>query len=475
MSSPASSPVSARFPPYLRLNSATTLIGSDHGSDDGKDLSFDDDELLKPPLSPTRRDTPASDSSSSSVYRTVASHLPFAHSPHQRRRLLPYVVLLLSLTLSILAYRHVPTEYIPTSLRLSSSLPSPLRLPPTLVGPRPSLTTGKGTYRSSLYGPSCTAEEFLSAVKNSVLRPDGKSRDFSHDPVTEVTNPTDFGFSFDFPAEGKCAPPKVYSQDEACELLSAFGGVYMLGDSYARHIYTALLIVLRNRLDGGVVDYLSTDDCRGEHMYIENKSCRERVPVDTLQLPPDVPALCGGKVQMAVNQRWQYAGGGPNDTLEYALWRAQLPAEMQAKSSLFLESWGIHFNYDTPRAVPWLRQLSTFISSRAYPRPLNLMAGPHHPPANQPAVHIDTQGPVPVKKFKEEVELLYKEYYGTLEMWEGAGRYVDFFEATNGAKSFDGCHLPLQANLEKAHILLNLIDILHGDIVRHGGLIDPQI
>jgi hypothetical protein len=64
-----------------------------------------------------------------------------------------------------------------------------------------------------------------------------------------------------------------------------------------------------------------------------------------------------------------------NDTTEYALWRNQLPVEMQAHSTLFVEvrlsfqttflphsranvsfsqTWGIHFNYFFPASVPWL-------------------------------------------------------------------------------------------------------------------------
>lgn len=44
--------------------------------------------------------------------------------------------------------------------------------------------------------------------------------------------------------------------------------VYFLGDSFARHIVTALDIILHDRLDGGVVDYLTTTDCRGEAMFV---------------------------------------------------------------------------------------------------------------------------------------------------------------------------------------------------------------
>ncbi|GAA5917805.1 hypothetical protein JCM6882_004552 [Rhodosporidiobolus microsporus] len=465
MSSPLPSPASARFPPYVRLNSTTTLVGSD-GSDAGDSSDTDGDDLVKPRASSRRVDSSSSDSLLRSwTARTVAS----------RRRLVPYFLLLLSLALSLLAFRSVPSHYIPSSLRLSHGPPTPISLPPTLVGPRPSLTSPDGTYSPSLYGDSCTAEEFLVAVKGATLRPDGASRDFSFEPVTEVQNPQNFTYSFDFPEGSKCAPPRAYSQDEACELLGSFGGLYMVGDSYARHIYTALLIILRNRLDGGVADYLTTEDCRGEHMYLENKTCRERVPVDTLALPAGTPELCGGKVHMSVLQRWEYAGGGPNDTLAFAEWKNKLPSAMQTRSPLLLESWGIHFNYHVPQAIPWISQVARFIRSSSYPRPLNLLAGVHHPPYNQIPEHAAVQGVKAVAPFKEQVDLLMREYSAPLEMWEGGGRYVDFFEATNGAKSYDGCHLPMQANLEKAQILLNLVDILYADVVRHGGLVEAQV
>lgn len=101
----------------------------------------------------------------------------------------------------------------------SSSLSRPFALPPTRVGPRP-VTAPDGL---PLYD-SCSTEEFLDAVKRATVREDGKIKNI--DFTTEVTNielpPVEY--SFDFPADSKCKPPRVYNQEEACELLGAYGG-----------------------------------------------------------------------------------------------------------------------------------------------------------------------------------------------------------------------------------------------------------
>ncbi|GAA6034707.1 hypothetical protein JCM8097_001133 [Rhodosporidiobolus ruineniae] len=422
-------PAPLRLPPYARLNSATTLV---NGSD-GDELSEGDismEEILKsPPFSP----------------RSAGE----------------YFAVLCVLAL-VLLFRLNPTSTFSHASSSAAASSRPLVLPYTLVGPR----------HFSPPAPACSAEDFLHAVKHARLREDGKSRAINLAPVTDVTvQPLEF--SFDFAEDSQCAPPHAYSQEEACDLLASFGGVYMLGDSYTRHILTALYIILRDRLDGATVDYLTTTDCRGDHMFAEGKTCRIRVPEDTGLLPPGVPDICGGRVQIRYVHRWADAGGVATDTVDYAMWRGRLPAEMQSRSPVFLESHGIHYNYNVPPLLTgWAAHLKNYISGNTFPRPLNIFAGPHQAPANQELGYIPTQGPVPIRNFAEQVDLWMRKAWSGTAASEGAGRYMDFVSATDGAASFDGCHLALQANLEKTHLLLNYLDILHREIVAAGGLVE---
>ncbi|GAA5982886.1 hypothetical protein JCM11641_002617 [Rhodosporidiobolus odoratus] len=438
------------FPRYLRLDSASTLVG---GSGDD---SVDGGDSAK-----LRRKTALSDIDEEDDTSDTTPHLLRAFSRSNSRRQLQYFLVLLCISLFTL-FRSV----LPFSPQQSSQYSSrPLVLPPTLVGPRP-LTASHGR---ALYD-SCTAEEFLEAIKGSKVREDGASRTIDMSPVQSLEVPR-LNFSMDFPDTSRCAPPRVYNQAEACELLGSFGGIYMLGDSYIRHVYTALLILLRDRLDGAVVDYLKTDDCAGEHMFVEAETCRIRVPEDTLNVPSDVPALCGGKVHMRWLLRWDTAGGRLTDIADYATWRSRLPSPLQSHSTLFLEGYGLHFSYDFPLSIPWLSRLSTFISSTSYPRPINIFSGPHHPASNQDPKYVVSQGPEKVKAFTEELDSYTRENSEPKEVSLGAARMIDFFEATKGAASFDGAHLSYQGNMEKAQLLLGLLDIIHGDIVSNGGLV----
>jgi len=68
----------------------------------------------------------------------------------------------------------------------------------------------------------------------------------------------------------------------------------LTGDSFGRHLYSALLMILRGRIDGAVTDFETTSDCRGEHMFDDGKLCRTRVAFDTMAGYP----VCGGRAQL---------------------------------------------------------------------------------------------------------------------------------------------------------------------------------
>ncbi|GAA5919419.1 hypothetical protein JCM6882_006017 [Rhodosporidiobolus microsporus] len=354
-----------------------------------------------------------------------------------------------------------------------SAAPAPHLLPPTLVGPRPS-TAPSGL---PLFSTPCTADELLLAVQRAVVRPDGASRTPNATKQESVElKPLRWSFDLgevpDGQGEGKtksCGVPHVYSQEEACELLGAFGGIFNTGDSFSRHIHHALLIILRNRNDGGVIDYETTDDCREELGFAEGLLCRLRVPADT-----DLKPVCGGKAHMHYVWWLRPDPGIAEEILrQFSLWRAGLPRESQALSPVFLPSVGVHFNYTAPALFPSWLPLTLSYFARQFPSPLHLFAGPHAPPANQPEWYRSFQGRPRVVAFKQEVENEYEEKGGVIERegYRGGGRYLDMYAMTDGAASFDGAHMGYIANMEKAHLILNFLDLWWSDIVAAGGLV----
>lgn len=96
----------------------------------------------------------------------------------------------------------------------------------TRVGPR---------RYTNLYPAGCSSSQLVESIKSAKVKPDGASRhDHSHpsgqraDALPSLDN---FDFSFDLES---CPQPHVFTPAEACDLLHAFGGVYIQGDGFMR-------------------------------------------------------------------------------------------------------------------------------------------------------------------------------------------------------------------------------------------------
>ncbi|BGP41395.1 hypothetical protein JCM10449v2_005373 [Rhodotorula kratochvilovae] len=393
------------------------------------------------------------------------------------RRQLRYFLILLALSLATLLRVCTSSSSSTSFSRAFSSAPSsspargtPHTYHPTLVGPRARFAANGSTTSTS-----CSTDELLTAIKGAKVRPDGASThpDFGQ-PTSVELEPIEW--SFDLPrgavedsgegmaVEGRsCEVPKVYSADEACELLSAFGGLYLTGDSFGRHLYSALLMILRGRIDGAVTDFDTTDDCRGEHMFDDGKLCRNRVAMDT-QAGHEV---CGGRTQVFYGPMF-HADVTAYDA--YQAWHSRLPKRAQLYSPIFITAIGAHFNYEFSRLESEWWPAAADRLSRQYPVPLNLFAGPHKPGDNFRKEFIEKQGPHKVRAFKEQVEIAMRAHSPVREAELGGWRYIDYYAMSAGAKSYDGTHYSMQVNLEKAHLLLNLLDTLWGEVVESGGM-----
>ncbi|GAA5941972.1 hypothetical protein JCM3775_004303 [Rhodotorula graminis] len=387
----------------------------------------------------------------------------------QRRQLRYFLVLLAVSLATLFSISTAPYSLSrSTSTSRGSSRGAPKAYHPTLVGPRRRAADGLST------STSCSTDDLLEAIKGAKVRPDGASThpDFSEPKDVELV-PIEWSFDLGgerghvddagAPGASSCEVLKVYSPDEACELLSAFGGLYLTGDSLGRHIFSALLMILRGRIDGAVTDFETTSDCRGEHMFDDGKTCRTRVAFDTHAGYP----VCGGQTQLYYAAMYQ-----PNVVTYdfYRDWRDRLPKRSHLYSPIFVTAFGAHFNYEFSQLESEWWPTSVDRLSRQYPVPLNLFAGPHKPGENFPQQYMERQGPHKVRAFKQQVEMAMRAHSPVAEAALGGWRYLDFYGMSEGALSYDSMHYSLQVNLEKAHLLLNVLDTLWGEIVESGGL-----
>jgi len=88
----------------------------------------------------------------------------------------------------------------------------------------------------------CTPAKLLAALEQAEVRPDGASR--SLPPLAWVPKHFEFSFNLSSP----CDKLHVYSAEEATDLLGAFGGVLVLGDSLQRLALTSLFDCNRSEL-----------------------------------------------------------------------------------------------------------------------------------------------------------------------------------------------------------------------------------
>ncbi|GAA6015776.1 hypothetical protein JCM10207_008791 [Rhodosporidiobolus poonsookiae] len=371
----------------------------------------------------------------------------------QRRHFQYFLVLLAIAILTLLRVSFPSTA--------STPLSTPRKLHPTLVGPRPSTARdGKALYTS------CTADELLAAIKTAQIKPDGASLfpNFTK-PESVAMAPIEWSFELGELEDGKqCELPKVYSPEETCELLSAFGGVFLTGDSFIRHLHSALLMLLRGRIDGATKDFLTTDDCRGDMLFDDGKLCRQRIISDTnVEMP-----VCGNEAQVGFLQTYR---PDHNSFKTFFEWRSRLPTRSHLYSPIYITGVGGHMDYSTATLVPEYFDGLFSTLSRHYPTPLNLFAGPHKPGKNQHKMFLQRQGPKKVQTYAEEVPLLLESRSKEKELARGGARYIDYYAMSDGATSFDGVHYSYQINQEKVQILLNLLDIAWGEIVAAGGMV----
>jgi hypothetical protein len=142
-------------------------------------------------------------------------------------------------------------------------------------------------------------------------------------------------------------------------------------------------------------------------------------------------------------------------TKTYEAYSSKLPASVSAKSALFLQSTGLHFDCDIPSALRYVHSAIRHFSTLRVPHPINLWMSLHAPGENKAKKYIEKQGRKVVaalnKGVAEEVERISPEG----EIVEGRAKIFPTYNITEGAESFDGTHYSYQVSL--SHFFLDLI------------------
>ncbi|KAL8279987.1 hypothetical protein RQP46_007568 [Phenoliferia psychrophenolica] len=307
----------------------------------------------------------------------------------------------------------------------------------------------------------CSSTQFLAALSAIRVDPTGLS---ALAPVNHSYALDEFDYSFHWP-ETTCQRPHVFTSAEACDVVGAFGGLTAIGDSLTRHMMNAMFILLRNRPDGGV--FQNGDRCRDDTVFDDRDNCRDSIVADAIgQAAALAEPICGGKV--AVKYTLSYCPSDPSGYIPSYLQMA--PTLLPSLSPLIINAYGLHCgleNFYRP-IIGALKPLHVY-SQSVFPRPLSLWMGVHAPGSNKPAQYLPQQGVEAVKNYNAEMAARV-EAMQPGRIVDGAMGVVDVYGMTDGARSFDGTHFMYQVNMEKAMLLLNLMELLWAEAAEDGGL-----
>merc|ERR1711939_401411 len=328
----------------------------------------------------------------------------------------------------------------------------------TRVGPRrfPNLYQG------------CTAGDFIEAIGRARIRPTGRSRKAGYAP-SDPQNPDAIdwrSFELSFDIDG-CPAPHIFDSSEACDLLSAFGGVLVRGDSIMRQFFQGLATTTTNSLD---LSYDKTN-CKAGALFTNAKYCKYHSIYDSA----DFAHACSSDPHLVYETCWVY-----NDDISPFLHDGRSAASLErgkegllqryddfvlasprrAYSPVIVEATGIHYQWNTTflremHIVPHLVH-----TADSLPRPLSFVAGytaPRNPEGHQ-------HSPSNARAFNARTDKLLDELQSDA-LSDGRMVQVDYFNMTLGAQGYDTLHSNFQVAAERAQVLLNVLDIAWSDIV----------
>ncbi|KAK6174647.1 hypothetical protein SNE40_017883 [Patella caerulea] len=248
----------------------------------------------------------------------------------------------------------------------------------------------------------------------------------------DMRQPPHGEYSDFIPYDIRCKIRK-YNYTEACQLLDGVT-LYLSGDSYIRHIYTALLLFLRNNtFDGALkkgVSKVIHDQCTGMYMFTE-KVCRLHLESDFR-----LKDLCGGKFKLMFNYFFSSVSG--------THFVNRIKTIKAAPKSLVVFGVAIHDKYNTSTIKK--KYIEPVVKTKGKNKwPKLLWTTPHSPGI------LNVGSRLTVFNFISQMDPILKKYKVPT---------FNTFNMTENMMSFDGNHYGLGINIWKIQILLNYIQEL---------------
>ncbi|XP_076441316.1 uncharacterized protein LOC143280522 [Babylonia areolata] len=222
-----------------------------------------------------------------------------------------------------------------------------------------------------------------------------------------------------------------FPQEEVCRVLAG-ATLFFIGDSYVRHVYTALLLAVRgDEMSGAILPHAPPGiraACHSIYMFTE-KLCRHWLDRDA--------TVCQGGTRVRFFE-YVYIRQAAD------IHRTVLPLLNVSRRSLVFLGTGVHDNFRAEETkVKVLRPLLERLGgNRTYPR---VLWAATHAPGMLKTPRIPEQNAESVVRYNREMEQFLKRWGVSV---------FDTFNMTDGVMSFDGAHYGLGVNRVKVRVLL---------------------
>ncbi|KAI5478724.1 ABC transporter [Pseudohyphozyma bogoriensis] len=311
--------------------------------------------------------------------------------------------------------------------------------------------------------------QFLQSLARVTIPPDGYSRHPEH-PTADELDLNAFEFSYEFPG---CPQPHHFTPSEACDLLLAFGGAFIRGDSLMRQFTQGLFILFSNSFElvrdhkdfcSGDTVFTNGFDCKFHSIFdsreMKNQVCREEVAVLYQQVfktlpeppvwtPPTRAAMPNlerssereGKIPDGARWRRQWIYPETEEIVpvlhhDYKEFVDELSARRRNLSTVYMLGVGIHYYWNVTKVVDYFIDPFLSLAPTFSPAPLPIFSLMPAPGSNKP-VHLNvTQGVEATKQYNSAMLDVLRQTPGR-NVVDGAWTAMDWFGSTSGAESFD--------------------------------------
>ncbi|XP_046364181.2 uncharacterized protein LOC124140581 [Haliotis rufescens] len=239
------------------------------------------------------------------------------------------------------------------------------------------------------------------------------------------------------PADKRCSF-HIFTRKEACRIVTN-STLYLFGDSHFRHIYTAVLMLMRNDPIGGGLKHSNNDTlakCSGPYQF-GSKECR---PLLELRAKP----LCKGKFNLKYVSHTRAADG-------VDLYK-KVKALDRRKKTFVMVSLAAREDNNVTKFMEYLQPAINIVKNGSFKWPKLMWANGHAPGLLKSPVY-ELQGLKHMKMANYRMHKLLKPLGIPV---------FDTFNMTSSTISFDGTHYGLGVTTAKVQLLLNYLKELQG-------------